>query len=49
MNSLEDLIMAQSVEESGPPPASRDARYNLHVITIEEPGVLCSVCQEEFK
>eukprot|EP01102_Stenamoeba_stenopodia_P005251 TRINITY_DN15803_c0_g1_i1.p1 TRINITY_DN15803_c0_g1~~TRINITY_DN15803_c0_g1_i1.p1 ORF type:complete len:286 (-),score=76.29 TRINITY_DN15803_c0_g1_i1:83-940(-) len=48
MNSLEEMIMSQSVEESGPPPASRDARYNLHVITIEESGVLCSVCQEEF-
>lgn len=51
--ALIEMVMRRSQEEyqerNGPPPASRDARYNLHVITIEEEGIVCSVCQEEFR
>jgi hypothetical protein len=49
-DTLLEMVMRQSQEDvQGPPPASRDARHNLHVITIEQEGVVCSVCQEEFR
>ena len=35
--------------DSGPPPACREARFNLDVKTIKEKEVTCCVCQEEFE
>eukprot|EP01101_Sappina_pedata_P012176 TRINITY_DN8316_c0_g1_i1.p1 TRINITY_DN8316_c0_g1~~TRINITY_DN8316_c0_g1_i1.p1 ORF type:complete len:294 (+),score=75.82 TRINITY_DN8316_c0_g1_i1:261-1142(+) len=35
--------------ESGPPPASRDARFNLPVKTVGASDLQCIVCMEEFE
>lgn len=32
----------------GPPPACRDARSRLPVVTVADPGEQCAVCQEDL-
>eukprot|EP00295_Goniomonas_pacifica_P022587 CAMPEP_0175938626 /NCGR_PEP_ID=MMETSP0108-20121206/22801_1 /TAXON_ID=195067 ORGANISM="Goniomonas pacifica, Strain CCMP1869" /NCGR_SAMPLE_ID=MMETSP0108 /ASSEMBLY_ACC=CAM_ASM_000204 /LENGTH=259 /DNA_ID=CAMNT_0017262899 /DNA_START=8 /DNA_END=787 /DNA_ORIENTATION=- len=34
--------------DAGPPPASRDARFNLPTTSVEGKEPLCAVCQENF-
>eukprot|EP01103_Thecamoeba_quadrilineata_P000192 TRINITY_DN10159_c0_g1_i1.p1 TRINITY_DN10159_c0_g1~~TRINITY_DN10159_c0_g1_i1.p1 ORF type:complete len:262 (-),score=55.51 TRINITY_DN10159_c0_g1_i1:150-908(-) len=49
---LEELIrsLGADVEFSGGgnPPASRDSRHDLRVVTIEKTGENCPICQEDF-
>eukprot|EP00802_Teleaulax_amphioxeia_P025604 Tamp_26486.p1 GENE.Tamp_26486~~Tamp_26486.p1 ORF type:complete len:286 (-),score=65.74 Tamp_26486:37-837(-) len=46
--SLIQLHAAGASNDGGAPPASREARFNLPVKTINEKDVVCCVCQEEF-
>mmetsp|Transcript_44603 Transcript_44603/g.71726 ORF Transcript_44603/g.71726 Transcript_44603/m.71726 type:complete len:276 (+) Transcript_44603:181-1008(+) len=46
--SLIQLQTGSDPTDTGPPPASREARFNLGVKTITDKEVLCCVCQEEF-
>ena len=41
-------LMEAHMGSAGPPPASRDARAALDVVTITEAGQTCPVCQEEM-
>eukprot|EP00301_Raphidiophrys_heterophryoidea_P027642 c9750_g1_i1.p1 GENE.c9750_g1_i1~~c9750_g1_i1.p1 ORF type:complete len:241 (-),score=49.94 c9750_g1_i1:218-886(-) len=45
-NLLMSMAMAASVEQSGPPPASRDARYNLPVRPVTNDAADCTVCMD---
>lgn len=46
--SLIELQGTGAGSDSGPPPASREARFNLDMRTIKDKDVMCCVCQEEF-
>mmetsp|Transcript_18119 Transcript_18119/g.59535 ORF Transcript_18119/g.59535 Transcript_18119/m.59535 type:complete len:247 (-) Transcript_18119:884-1624(-) len=44
-----DLLHSVPIGDmGGPPPASRDARFNLDMKTVQGKDVVCAVCQEEF-
>jgi len=35
--------------DSGPPPASRNSRFDLPLVTVENHNEVCVICQENFE